>query len=128
MPTSSTTATAVYGDDRVRRLRIALGSLAGTALVGLVLGLYVLVAGEPGDADARRSGIVLAALSAVLLSAAAATWVRLPRRTAGVRRAAAACGALALLSALPTAGLILGFVWAVIGLGIVFLAIGPDEP
>ena len=128
MSTSSTTATAVYGDDRVRRLRIALGSLAGTALVGLVLGLYVLIAAESGDTDARRSGIVLSALSAVLLGASTATWGRLPRRTAGVRRAAAACGVLALLSALPTAGLILGFVWAVIGLGVVFLAIGPDEP
>lgn len=128
MPTSSTAATAVYGDDRVRRLRIALGSLAGTAAVGLALGLYVLIAGESGDTDARRSGVVLLALSAGLLGAAVTTWLLLPRRTAGVRRAAAGCGVLALLFALPTAGLVLGFVWAVIGLAIVFLAIGPDEP
>lgn len=127
MPTTSPTATPVYGDDRVRRLRIALGSLAGTALVGAALALYVLIAGESGDADARRSGIVLAALSAVLLGAAVATWLLLPRRTPGVRRAAAGCGVLALLSALPTAGLVLGFVWAVIGLAVIFLAIGPDE-
>ncbi len=127
MATTSITTPSVYGDDRVRRLRIAVGSLAGTALIGAGIGLYVLITGDTDDAGVRRSGTVLTVLSLILLVACAATWFALPQRSPAVRRACAACGFLAMIFALPTAGLVLGFVWAVLGLAILFLALGPDE-
>lgn len=126
MPTSSRPPPPVFGEDRIRRLRIVLGALAGTALLGLSLAGYTVI-GLADEGGRSSPGIVLGGISAVLLAVSLPTWFMLPRSTPMVRRAAAGCGALALVAALPTAGLVLGFVWAVIGLAILFLSLGPDQ-
>ncbi len=125
---STRTATdPVFSEDRVRRLRILLGVLAATGLLATVLALHLLTSGTD-QSETRPFALSLAATALLLLLAAGGTWVVLPRRTPAVRRASTACGVLAVLAAFPAAAVVFGFVWAILGLFVIVLSLGSDEP
>jgi hypothetical protein len=114
----------VYGPARVRRIRIALG--AAVAL-GMLSGVFaVLVATRSDEDGAGVYAAVLGVVSAGTVAWSLITWRLLdaPDRTA--KRAAILTGALLLLFALPTAGFLLGLLFALLGLTTLFLALISD--
>jgi hypothetical protein len=116
----------LYGPDRVRRLRIALGVAIALGVVSGIFAILVLV-----QVDEEGAGVfagVLGIVSGGTILWSFLTWRLLdaPDRTA--KRALVLTGILLILFALPTYALYgLGLMFAVLGLVTIFLALISDE-
>lgn len=116
----------VYTEDRVRRLRVALG--VGAAL-GVVCGIFAVLIGV--RVDEEGAGVYATVLGVVAIGTIVwsfVTWrlLDVPDRTA--KRAVILTGVLLLLFALPTVSLYgIGLMFAVLGLVTMFLALISDE-
>jgi hypothetical protein len=112
----------VFGADRVRRIRIALGVAVS---LGVLSGMFAILFGMAADTDGETAGaIVLGIIAGVTILWSFLTWRLLdaPDRTA--KRAVILTGALLILFALPTVGLYgLGLLFVVLGLVLIFLAV-----
>jgi drug/metabolite transporter (DMT)-like permease len=112
---------SVYTEDRVRRLRLILWVVVVIGV--LVAVLAVLTVAAPEHRVAGAVGLVAAAL----LLASSGTALRLladAERPAKV--AAVTSGALCIVAALLSGG-VFAFLLLPVGLGVVFLAVLPDE-
>lgn len=116
----------IYGSDRVRRIRIALGVAVA---LGVVCGAFaILIAVQVDEEGAGFYAGVLGVVAAGTILWAFITWrlLDVPDRTA--KRAVILTGVLLLLFALPTVSLYgLGLMFAVLGLVTIFLALMSDE-
>jgi peptidoglycan/LPS O-acetylase OafA/YrhL len=116
----------VFGSDRVRRIRIALGVAVA---LGVICGVFAILVGTQVDKDgAGVFATVLGIVAGGTILWSFITWRLLdaPERTA--KRAVIITGALLVLFALPTLGLYgLGLLYAVLGLVTIFLAVIADE-
>lgn len=115
----------IYGPDRVRRLRIALGVAVG---LGVVTGLIALLIATGVDEDgAGRYAVVLGivAVGSILWGSISWRLLAVPTRTA--KRAVVLTGALLFLFAVPTVQIAIGLLFAILGPVLIFLALGADE-
>jgi hypothetical protein len=116
----------VYGGDRIRRIRIALGVAVA---LGVMSGVFaVLVALQSDEEGAGVFAIMLGVVATATIAWPLVTWrlLEMPDRTA--KRAVIATGVLLVLFALPTSGFWLGLFFAVLGLVTLFLALISDDP
>lgn len=116
----------VFGADRVRRIRIALGVAVA---LGMLAGVFaVLVAVQIDKEGAGVFAAVLGVVSAVTILWAFLTWRLLDARDRTAKRSVIITGALLILFALPTLGLYgLGLLFVVLGMVMIFLALIADE-
>lgn len=116
----------VYSEDRVRRLRTALGVAAS---LGVVCGVFAVLIGVRVEEDgAGVYAAVLGVVAAGTIIWSCVTWrlLGVPDRTA--KRAVVLTGVLLVLFALPTVSLYgIGLMFAVLGLVTIFLALIADE-
>ena len=113
----------VYTQDRVRRLRLVLAIVLALAALVAALAVWILVDGEH-----RPAGVVAAVAAALLLgSSATALWL-LQAGGGSARAATVTTGVLCLLSGIGLAGSWLAFLLPLVGLGLLFLALLPDDP
>jgi O-antigen/teichoic acid export membrane protein len=113
----------VYSADRVRRLRLVLGIVVALAVLLAVLAVFVLASG-----DDLRAGIFALVVAALLLGASATALTLLGEAGRGSKTAAVTTGVLCVLCGLALAGSWLAFLLPVLGLGLLFLALIPDDP
>jgi hypothetical protein len=112
----------VYSEDRVRRLRMVLWVVVAIGVLVAPLAVLTLASGEHRGAGV--AGVVIAAL--VLGSSGTALWL-LPAAERGAKVAAVTAGALCMVCAVLSGG-VFAFLLFPVGLGLVFLALLPDEP
>ena len=108
----------VYSEDRVRRLRMVLGIVAGLGVLIAVFAAFVLASG-----DHRAAGVAAMVVAGVLLGSSGSASVS--SRSAKI--ATVVTGAVCLLSGIGLAGSWLAFLLPLLGLGLLFLALIPDE-
>lgn len=113
----------VYSEDRVGRLRMVLYVVVGVGVLTAVLAAPVLA-----DADRRTAGAFGLAVGVVLVVAGLAALRLLPARERPAKVASVVTGVLSLLAGLALAGTWLAFLLPLLGVGLVFLALAPDEP
>ena len=113
----------VYSPDRVSRLRLVLAIVVALAVLVGVLAALILVSG-----DSRGAGVIALVVAGVLLGAGG--WALRLLGDAGrpAKIATVVTGVLCLLSGLALAGTWLAFLLPLIGLGLIFLALIPDDP
>ena len=114
----------VYGDDRVRRLRIALGVAAGLCVLFGVLAL--LGAGQAEDG--RTAALLIAVIGFSAAGWSVVTWRALARPDARAKRLVIAIGATLVLLGLLTGPVVLfSLPFALLGLSTIFLGVLADE-
>ncbi len=115
----------VYGADRVRRIRIALGGAVG---LGVVTGLIaVLIATQVDEDGASTYAVVLGIASVGSILWAVISWRLLDSPTGTAKRAVILTGALLLLFAIPTFQVAVGLLFAVLGVALIFLAVIAED-
>jgi hypothetical protein len=116
----------LYGPDRVRRMRIALGVAVA---LGVVCGIFAVLVGVA--ADERPEGVaavVLGIIAAGTILWAVISWRLLDSPTRTAKRAVVLTGVLLLLFAPLTFGVFgIGLLFAVLGMALIFLAVISDE-
>ncbi len=116
----------IFGAERVRRIRIALGVAVA---LGLLCGVFAVLFGTAADTDGETAGaIVLGIISGGTIVWCFLTWRLLdaPDRTA--KRAVVVAGALLILFGLPTFSLFgIGLLFVVLGMVVIFLALISEE-
>jgi drug/metabolite transporter (DMT)-like permease len=113
---------AVYSQDRVGRLRMVLAIVVAIAVLAAVLAAFILA-----DGDHRAAGVVAMVVAGLLLGAAGTALRLLPQAGRPARIATVTTGVLCLLSGLALAGTWLAFLLPLLGLGLLFLALLPDD-
>jgi drug/metabolite transporter (DMT)-like permease len=112
----------VYSEDRVRRLRTVLRIVAGIGVFVAVLAVLTFTAGG------HRSAGVAAVVVAGLLIGSSVTALRLlPDAERGAKIASIVTGLICMVSGVLS-GSWVAFLLLLIGLGVVFLALIPDDP
>jgi drug/metabolite transporter (DMT)-like permease len=112
----------VYSEDRVRRLRMVLRIVAG---IGVFVGVLAVLTFASGG---HRSAGVAAVVVAGLLIGSSVTALRLlPDAERPARVASIVTGALCMVSGVLS-GSWVAFLLLLVGLGLVFLALIPDDP
>jgi drug/metabolite transporter (DMT)-like permease len=114
---------AVYSQDRVTRLRLVLAIVVAIGAATAVLAAFVLA-----DAGHRAVGVVTMVVAGLLLGTSITALRLLPAAERSAKVAAVATGVLCLLCGIGLAGTWLAFLLPLIGLGLLFLALLPDEP
>ena len=114
---------AVYSPDRVSRLRLVLAIVVAVALLVVVLAALILASG-----DDRAAGVFALIVAALLLGAGGSALKLLGQAGRPAKLAAVATGVLCVLSGLLLAGTWLAFLLPLVGLGLLFLALIPDDP
>ena len=118
-------ADVVYSADRIRRLRLVLlVVVVATVLLGL-LGVAILVGGDPDLRFAGGFGVVSAVL---LLVAAGVTLRALPSGTRAAKRYAFGTGALLSLIGVLLVTTLVGWLFILLSIAVLLLAHLPDEP
>src|SRR4051794_27246790 len=112
----------VYSEDRVSRLRMVLGIVLAIGVLTAVFAAFILASG-----DHRAAGAVAMVVAGLLLGSSGAALRLLPDRGRPAKAPTVGTGVLCLLSGLALAGSWLAFVLPLIGLGLLFLALIPDE-
>ncbi len=113
---------AVYSPDRVNRLRMVLGIVLAVGVLTAVLAAFILVNG-----DHRAAGVLAMIVAGLLLGAGGSAFKLLGEAERPAKIATVVTGALCLLSGLGLAGTWLAFLLPLLGLGLLFLALIPDE-
>ena len=113
----------VYSPDRVSRLRLVLAVVVALAVLIAILAGFILVSG-----DNRAAGAFAMVVAGVLLGAGGSALKLLVDAGRPAKIAAVVTGVLCLLSGLGLAGTWLAFLLPLIGLGLLFLALIPDDP
>jgi peptidoglycan/LPS O-acetylase OafA/YrhL len=113
----------VYSPDRVRRLRLVLAIVVGIGVLVAVLAVFVLASG-----DDLGPGVFTLAVAALLLGASGAALRQLGEAGRGAKVAAVTTAALCVLCGVGLAGSWLALLLPVLGLGLLFLALIPDDP
>ena len=114
---------AVYSSDRVSRLRLVLAIVVAIAVLVVVFAASILVSG-----DHRAAGVFAMVVAALLLAAAGSALKLLGDAGRGAKLATVTTGVLCVLSGLLLAGTWLAFLLPLVGLGLLFLALIPDDP
>jgi hypothetical protein len=113
---------AVYSPDRVSRLRMVLGIVVALAVLTGVFAAFVLTAG-----DHRAAGTFAMVVAGLLLGASGAALKLLSDAGRPAKIASVVTGVLCVLSGIGLAGSWLAFLLPLLGLGLLFLALIPDE-
>ena len=115
---------AVYSPDRVTRLRLVLALIVVIAVVLAVFAALILA----GDDQDRRAGVYAMLLAGVLLGAGGSALKLLADAGRPAKIATVVTAALAMLAGIALVGTWLSFLLPMIGLGLLFLALIPDDP
>ncbi len=115
---------AVYSPDRVTRLRLVLALIVVIAVV--LAGFAALILA--GDEKDRPAGVIAMVLAGVLLGAGGSALKLLGDAGRPAKVATIVTASLAMLAGIALAGTWLSFLLPMIGLGLMFLALLPDEP
>ena len=114
----------VLGDDRVRRLRIALGVAAG---LSALFGVLALIGAGQAD-DGRTAALLLGVIALSVAGWCVVTWRTLAHADARAKRLVIAVGAALVLLGLLTGPVVLfSLPFALLGLSVVFLGVLADE-
>jgi hypothetical protein len=114
---------AVYSSDRVTRLRLVLAIVVAIAVLTAVFAAFILASG-----DNRAAGIFAMVVAGLLLGAGVSTLRLLGEAGRGAKIATVVTGLLCVLSGIGLAGTWLAFLLPLVGLGVLFLALIPDDP
>jgi drug/metabolite transporter (DMT)-like permease len=112
----------VYSQDRVNRLRMVLGIVVAVGVLTAVLAAFILANG-----DNRAAGVVAMVVAGLLLGAGGSALKLLGDAGRPAKIATIVTGALCLLCGVGLAGTWLAFLLPLLGLGLLFLALIPDE-
>ena len=112
----------VYSDDRVRRLRMVLWIVV--AVGGLVALLAVLTLTAT---DNRAAGVVALVIAGLLLGSSGTALRLLPEAERPAKVATVVTGVLCIVCGVVS-GSWVAFLLLLMGLGLIFLALLPDEP
>ena len=113
---------AVYSPDRVNRLRMVLWIVIAIGVLTGVLAAFILANG-----DHRAAGVLAMVVAGMLLGAGGSALRLLADAGRPAKIATVATGGLCVLSGLALAGSWLAFLLPLLGLGLLFLALIPDE-
>jgi len=113
----------VYSPDRVSRLRLVLAIVVAMGVLIAILAAFILAAG-----DERAPGVVAMVVAGLLLGAAGYALKVLGDAGRPAKIATIVTAVLCLLSGLGLAGTWLAFLLPLVGLGLLFLALIPDDP
>jgi predicted Na+-dependent transporter len=114
---------SVYSPDRVRRLRLVLAIVVGIAVLVAIFAAFILA-----DGGHRAAGAYAMAVAGLLLGASGTAIKLLPDAERPAKIATVVTGVLCLLSGIGLVGTWLAFLLPLLGLGLLFLALIPDEP
>ena len=114
---------AVYSSDRVARLRLVLAIVLAMAVLIAVLAAFILASG-----DSRAAGVLAMVVAGLLLGAGGSALRLLGEAGRWAKIATVTTGVLCVLSGLALAGTWLAFLLPLLGLGVLFLALIPDDP
>jgi len=112
----------VYSEDRVVRLRWVLAVVIAIAVLAAVLAVFILI-----DGDHLAAGIFAMVVAGLLLGAGGTALRLLPDGGRPAKIASVVTGVLCLVSGIGLAGTWLAFLLPLMGLGLLFLALLPDE-
>jgi drug/metabolite transporter (DMT)-like permease len=113
---------AVYSQDRVNRLRMVLWIVLAVGVLTAVFAAFILT-----DADHRAAGVFAMIVAGLLLGAAGSALRLLGDAGRPAKIATVVTGVLCLLCGVALAGTWLAFLLPLMGLGLLFLALLPDE-
>jgi hypothetical protein len=113
---------AVYSQDRVNRLRMVLWMVVGIGALVALLAVLTVAAGEH-----RNAGVVGVVVAGVLLGSSGTALRVLPDAERPAKIATVVTGVICMASGVLS-GSWVAFVLLLIGLGLLFLALLPDEP
>jgi len=113
---------AVYSPDRVNRLRMVLYLVVALGVLTAVLAAFILANG-----DHRAAGVLAMVAAGLLLGAAGSALRLLADAGRPARIATVVTAVLCLLCGVGLAGTWLAFLLPLLGLGLLFLALIPDE-
>jgi drug/metabolite transporter (DMT)-like permease len=114
---------AVYSPDRVNRLRMVLAVVVAIGVLIAVFAAFIVVDGEH-----RGAGVFAMVVAGLLLGASGTALRLLPDAERPAKIASVVTGALCLVCGIGLAGTWLAFLLPLIGVGLLFLALLPDEP
>ncbi len=112
-----------YSPDRVTRLRLVLAVVVALGAVVMLLAALIL-----WDDPTDPGGIVASTLAVLLLASGGVTFLLLNDAERPAKVGTVVTGVLCLLSGVGLAGTWLAFMLPVVGLGLLFLALIPDDP
>jgi hypothetical protein len=112
----------VYSEDRVRRLRMVLRIVVGIGVFVAVLAMLTFAAGGH-----RGAGVAAVVVAGLLIGSSATALRLLPEAERPAKVASIATGVLCMVSG-ALSGSWVAFLLLLVGLGLVFLALIPDEP
>jgi hypothetical protein len=111
----------VYSEDRVRRLRMVLWIVAGIGVFVALLAVLTFAAGEN-----KSDGVVVVVVAGILLGSSGTALRLLPDAERPAKIASVVTGVLCMVSG-ALSGSWVAFLLLLIGLGLVFLALIPDD-
>jgi 4-amino-4-deoxy-L-arabinose transferase-like glycosyltransferase len=114
---------AVYSPDRINRLRLVLAIVLAIAVLAGILAAFILANG-----DHRAAGVFTMVVAGLLLGSSATALKLIPEGERPAKIAVVVTGVLCVLSGIGLAGTWLAFLLPLIGLGLLFLALIPDDP
>jgi drug/metabolite transporter (DMT)-like permease len=114
---------AVYSPDRVTRLRMVLAIVVAIGVLAAVLAAFILV-----DGDHRAAGVYAMVVAGLVLGASGTALRLLPDAGRPAKIASVTTGVVCVLAGIGLAGSWLAFLLPLLGLGLLFLALMPDEP
>jgi len=114
---------AVYSEDRIQRLRLVLAIVVAVAALAAILAAFILAKGEN-----RGAGLFAMVVAGLLLGSSSLALRLLPDGERPARIATVVTGVLCVLGGIGLAGSWLAFLLPLLGLGLLFLALIPDEP
>jgi hypothetical protein len=112
----------VYSPDRIRRLRLVLAIVVSIAVLAAVLAAFILAEG-----DHRAAGVFAMVVAGLLLGSSGTALRLLPEGEQPAKIATIVTAVLCVLSGIGLAGTWLAFLLPLLGLGLLFLALIPDE-
>jgi len=113
----------VYSEDRVGRLRMVLAIVVAIAVLAAVLAAFILANG-----DHRAAGAFAMLVAGLLLGASGTALKLLPAAGRPAKISTVVTAVLCLLCGVGLAGTWLAFLLPLVGLGLLFLALVPDDP
>jgi hypothetical protein len=112
----------VYSEDRVGRLRMVLWIVVGIGAIIALLAVLTVAAGEH-----RNAGFIGVVVSGLLLGSSGTALRLLPDAEQPAKIATVSTGVLCMAAGVVS-GSWVAFLLLLIGLGLIFLALLPDEP
>jgi drug/metabolite transporter (DMT)-like permease len=113
----------VYSPDRVNRLRMVLAIVVAIGVLVAVFAAFIVA-----DGDHRGAGVFAMVVAGMLLGASGTALRLLPDAERPAKIASVVTGVLCFVSGIGLAGTWLAFLLPLIGVGLLFLALLPDEP